>query len=172
LNLLSRREIGEYGGRELPFLGLSDLIRSKETERTRDWDDVAFLEEFLDSRLRARYAAGTMSFADALVELRSRRGFDMYLSQGAFKDRDAIQSALARAINPVSQSFLLPFVPEAKLAKTMIAMEPVVEHKLRNVSAASPLHRSLVEVVRRQYKVFCQARDRADKEAVRAAQQP
>jgi hypothetical protein len=49
-------------------------------------------------------------------------------------------------------------------------MEPLVEQKLRSVTPASPLHRALVEVVRRQYKVFCQDRDRADKEAIRAAQ--
>src|SRR5262249_36652269 len=31
--LATRHEDGEYGGRRLPFLGLPDLIRSKETER-------------------------------------------------------------------------------------------------------------------------------------------
>jgi hypothetical protein len=61
-------------------------------------------------------------------------------------------------------------VPEAIAATPVVAMEPLVEQKLRSIAPASPLHRSLVEVVRRQYKVFCQDRDRADKEAIRAAQ--
>jgi hypothetical protein len=34
--LFARREVGPYGGRELPFLSLPDLIRSKETERAKD----------------------------------------------------------------------------------------------------------------------------------------
>jgi hypothetical protein len=54
---------------------------------------------------------------------------------------------------------------------SIVAIEPVVERKLRAVTPASSLHRSLVEVVRREYKVFCQAGDRADKEAIRAARQ-
>jgi len=49
--LFSRREIGAHGGQQLPFLSLPDLIRSKETERAKDWDDVFYLEEFLDARL-------------------------------------------------------------------------------------------------------------------------
>jgi hypothetical protein len=36
----SRREEGVYGGQRLAFLGLDDLIRSKETERDDDWSDV------------------------------------------------------------------------------------------------------------------------------------
>jgi hypothetical protein len=52
-----------------------------------------------------------------------------------------------------------------------VPLEPLVEQKLRSVTPASPLHRSLVEVVRRQYKVFCQDRDRADKEVFRKSQQ-
>src|SRR4051794_35702743 len=34
--LVQRRELGSYGGRVLPFLGLPDLVRSKETERNSD----------------------------------------------------------------------------------------------------------------------------------------
>lgn len=71
----------------------------------------------------------------------------------------------------MTQAFLLPWAPEAVAASPVVVMEPVVEQKLRSVAPASSLHRSLVEVVRRQYKVFCQDRDRADKESIRVAQQ-
>ena len=46
----SRHEHGEYGGHEVHFLSLGDLIRSKETEREDDWLDVALLEEIWDAR--------------------------------------------------------------------------------------------------------------------------
>jgi hypothetical protein len=166
--LFTRREVGAYGGRELPFLSLPDLIRSKETERAKDWDDVWYLEEFLDARLHARCVAGTLAVAEALAQVRSRRGFDTYLAENKFADVEAVRTALGRTANPITQAFLLPWVPEAAAATPVFAIEPVVERKLRAVAPASSLHRSLVEVVRRQYKVFCQDRDRADKEAVRA----
>src|SRR5262249_40075594 len=47
----ARREQGTYGGRIISFLSLPDLIRSKETEREKDWQDIAALEEIHDSRL-------------------------------------------------------------------------------------------------------------------------
>jgi hypothetical protein len=56
--LYARREQGQYGGRVLTFLSLPDLIRSKETERTSDWQDIAVLEEILDGRLLAQVASG------------------------------------------------------------------------------------------------------------------
>src|SRR5439155_26678820 len=56
--LLARAERGRYGGREIAFLGLPDLIRSKETERDADWQDVSALEDFLDSRLLAGVRGG------------------------------------------------------------------------------------------------------------------
>jgi hypothetical protein len=168
--LLSRREVGWYGGRALPFLGLRDLIRSKETERAKDWDDLAYLEEIQDARLHARCVAGEISFTDALVLLRSRRGFDTYLAENRFSDGPAIRAALGRTMNPVTQAFLLPFAPDTTILPPVVTIEPVVERKLRAVTPASSLHRSLVEVVRRQYKVFCQERDRADKIAIRAVQ--
>jgi hypothetical protein len=168
--LFARREVGAYGGRELPFLSLPDLIGSKETERVKDWDDVSYLEEFLDARLHARCAAGDLPVADALAQVRSRRGFDTYLAENRFADAAAVRDALGRTANPITQGFLLPWTPDAVAAAPVVTMEPLVEQKLRSVAPASPLHRSLVEVVRRQYKVFCQDRDRADKEAIRAAQ--
>lgn len=170
-DLFARREVGSYGGREVAFLSLEDLIRSKETERAKDWDDVSFLEEFLDGRLHARYAAGGIGLAEALSRLRSRRGFDTYLAENGFEDRAAVRYALGLATNPITQAFLLPWIPDAVAAAAVVSTEPLVERKLRSVTPASPLHRSLVEVVRRQYKVFCQDRDRADKEAIRKSQQ-
>lgn len=169
-DLFARREVGKYGGRELPFLSLPDLIRSKETERSKDWDDVSYLEECLDARIHARQAAGAIPLADALAQLRSRRGFDTYLAEMAFSDGPAVRNALEHTANPVTQAFLLPWAPEAIALRPVVPIEPLVERKLRSVAPASPLHRSLVEVVRRQYKVACQGRDRADKEAVRARQ--
>lgn len=169
-DLFARRELGECGSRELPFLSLSDLIRSKETERAKDWDDISYLEEFLDARLHAQYRNGHVALADALVQLRSRRGFDTYLAENSFTDIDAIRTALERAANPITQAFLIPWVPDAIATTPVVTIEPIVERKLRALPPASSLHRSLVEVVRRQYKLYCQDRDRADKEAIRAAQ--
>jgi hypothetical protein len=168
-DLFARREAGAYGGREIYFLSLPDLLRSKETERAKDWDDISYLEEFLDARLRAQCITGAIGLADALAGLRSRRGFDTYLAEGRFEDREAVRVALGRSVNPVTQAFLLPCAPEAAAPPPVVAIEPLVERKLRGVTPASSLHRSLVEVVRRQYKGFCQTRDRADKEAIRAA---
>jgi hypothetical protein len=158
--LFARRGVGAYGGRDLPFLSLTDLIRSKETERAKDWDDISYLEEFLDARLHARCAAGNIGLAEALAHIRSRRGFDTYLAENGFADAAAIRTALEHTTNPLTQAFLLPWEPEAVAATPVVAIEPLVERKLRLVAPASSLHRSLVEVVRRQYKVFCQDRDR------------
>jgi hypothetical protein len=166
--LFARREMARYGGRELPFLSLRDLLRSKETERARDWDDVAYLEEFQDARLFARCVAGDVDIVDALAQVRSRRGFDTYLAANKLSDGAAVPAALGQARNPITQAFLLPCAPDAVLRSPVVAIEPIVERKLRSIAPASPLHRSLIEVVRRQYKLFCQERDRADKEAIRA----
>jgi hypothetical protein len=130
-----------------------------------------YLEEFLDARLHARCATGKLALPVALSSLRSRRGFDTYLAEGVFGRGAVVRGALGRTANPVTQAFLLPWAPEAVAASPVVVMEPVVEQKLRSVAPASSLHRSLVEVVRRQYKVFCQDRDRADKESIRVAQQ-
>ncbi len=44
------------------------------------------------------------------------------------------------------------------------------ENRLRTVVPLSPLHLALVEAVRRQYRAYRQAADRADKEAIRRGQ--
>jgi hypothetical protein len=114
--LFARREVGAYGGRELPFLSLPDFIRSKETERVKHWDDVSYLEEFLDSRLHARCVAGIITATEALAQVRSRRGFDTYLAENRFADAEVIRAALEATANPVTQAFLLPWVPAAVAA--------------------------------------------------------
>ncbi|MFO0965379.1 MAG: hypothetical protein U0793_07310 [Gemmataceae bacterium] len=168
--LFARREVGTYGGLDLPFLPLPDLIHSKETERAKDWDDISYLEEFLDARLHAQRLAGNIAVTGALAQLRSRRGFDTYLAENLFADAEAVRSALQHAANPVTQAFLLPWAPASPAVTPIVAIEPVVDRKLRSVEPASSLHRSLVEIVRRLYKVYCQDRDRIDKETIRAAQ--
>jgi hypothetical protein len=55
---------------------LPDLIRSKETERERDWQNIAVLEEFLDARRLAQADAGRIERITVLAGLRSRRGFE------------------------------------------------------------------------------------------------
>src|SRR5262245_41344199 len=74
--LYARREEGLYGGRILSFLALPDLIRSKETERAVDWQDVAVLEEFLDARLLAQVDSGGRTPPEALSGIRSRSGLE------------------------------------------------------------------------------------------------
>jgi hypothetical protein len=51
-----------------------------------------------------------------------------------------------------------------------VPIEPVVLNRLRGETPGSTLHLTLVEVVRRQYKLAAQAADKADKEAIRKAQ--
>jgi hypothetical protein len=170
--LHARRETGPYGGRALDFLSLPDLIRSKETERTSDWQDVEVLEEFLDARHLARVKDGLTDLPAALASLRSRVGLEGFLQAGHLSDPAVVALALRRATHPVTQALLLPFAPGSALSPTTPAVEPVVATRLRTVPPTSPLHLTLVEAVRRQYRADRQAADRRDKEAVRAAQRP
>lgn len=168
--LRPRAERGEVAGREVWFLGLADLIRSKETERDADWSDVAVLEQFLDNRVLARVKGGTLSPADALASLWSRAGFEAYLAEGVLTDAAAVVSALSRSTHPVTQAFLIPYSPDAPIAEPVLAIEPVILTRLRTTTPASPLHLSLVEIVRRRYIAFRKDTDRKDKEAIRASQ--
>lgn len=167
--LFARREEGAYGGRSLPFLALPDLIRSKETERAGDWQDVAMLEEFLDARLLAQVEQGRLGLAQALIQLRSRRGFESYWQKGHLKDSAAIQAALGQTGLSITQAYLLPLQPELSLLSAPnVPIEPVILNHLRTVQPASTLHLALVEAVRRQYKSAAQAADRANKKAIAA----
>jgi hypothetical protein len=170
-DLYDRREEGSYGGRTLAFLSLPDLIRSKETERDADWQDVALLEEIQDGRLLHLAMAGTRSVAPALAQLRSRRGLESFLQSGLLNDPATVQQALPRAGLSITQAILLPFAgADADLPPSSVPIEPVVASRLRTVAPASALHLALIEVVRRQYKLAMQHADAADKQAIRAAQ--
>jgi hypothetical protein len=168
--LYARREEGPYGGRTMSFLSLPDLIRSKETERERDWQDVTVLEEFLDARRLAQLESGSPEAPEVLSDIRSRRGFETALRKDLLADPRVVEQALAAACLSVSQAFLLPYAPGmTALPETRPPVEPVILSKLRTVVPASPLHLALVEIVRRQYRTAAQAADKADKEAIRKA---
>lgn len=169
-DLLTRAERGRYGGREIAFLGLPDLIRSKETERDADWQDVTVLEDFLDARLLAKAERGEIELLTALAQLLSRAGFGGYFQHGAFADAKAVSGALASTTNPVTQAYLIPFAPEVELsAASLFPIEPVILNRLRQLDGGSALHLALVEVVRRRYVLFRKDIDRRDKETIRAA---
>ena len=108
--LFARRVEGEYGGRRLPFLSLPDLLRSKETERESDWQDITLLEEIHDEQLLAG-ANDSAGRIHALGGLRSRVGFERILERQLFADDALVRSALLAAKHPVSQAMLLPFCP-------------------------------------------------------------
>jgi hypothetical protein len=168
--LYGRREEGLYGGRVLAFLSLADLIRSKETERESDWDDVGVLEEFLDARLFASVAQGRTDLSRTLIELRSRKGFERLYQDNYLSDAKAVSHAAAAATTPMGWAYLRPFSNGPVGPPAGFLVEPVVASRLETVTPASGLHLSLVELVRRQYKRTRQADDAADKQAVRAAQ--
>jgi hypothetical protein len=167
--LLTRAERGPYGGREITFLGLADLIRSKETERDADWQDVAALEQFLDARLLANVRSGHLPPPDALASLRSQAGFLGYLEAGHLTAENA-GAALGRTMNPVTQAFLIPLAPDAPAPPPVSPIEPIVLQRLHTTPPGSPLHLALVEVVRRRYIAFRKDVDRRDKERIRAEQ--
>jgi hypothetical protein len=165
--LQTRAERGSYGGRELAFLGLADLIRSKETEREADWQDVTALERLQDARLLARVRSDRARTEEALAALRSQAGLLGYLEAGCLTAENASE-ALHRTTNPVTQAFLIPFAPGVTCTEPELPIEPVVLARLRTTSPASSLHIALVEVVRRRYITYRRGVDRLDKETVRA----
>jgi hypothetical protein len=166
--LHKRAERGKYGGRDIAFLCLADLIRSKETERDSDWQDIAALEQFLDARLLALARCGVPA-PEALGSLRSQAGFLGYLEANILTADNAAM-AQARTINPVTQAFLIPFAPDAAVGESFMPIEPLVMARLRSTPPASPIHLALVEIVRRRYIAFRKERDRRDKEMIRAKQ--
>jgi hypothetical protein len=161
-----------YGGRPLCFLSLGDLIHSKETERTKDWQDVEVLEELFDARSLARVKQGILDPAAALAFLRSRVGLEGFLAAGCLADSTVVSLALQSTVHPVTQALLLPFSPSSPISVTTPAIEPVVVKRLRTVVPTSSLHLTLVEAVRRQNRRSKQEADRKDKEAIRASGPP
>jgi hypothetical protein len=168
--LYGRHEQGHYGGRIITFLSLPDLIRSKETERDKDWQDVASLEEIHDNRLFNQVAAGALSALEALSQVRSRRGLESFWQGDLLKDAAVVGQALLKTRLSITQAILLPCAGSVVPPTATVPIEPVVVNRLRTVAPASPLHLALIEVVRRQYVLARRAADAADKQALRAAQ--
>lgn len=161
--LYQRREEGVYGGKKVSFLSLSDLIRSKETEREQDWQDTSFLEEILDQRNIAAAKSGG-DIVQALSVIRSVRGLESAVAAGllASQSQGAAEAALKAAINPITQAFLLPFAPKAELPPNDILPPPFRKH-LTFTDPCSTRHLALVEAVRLRYKRAMQDIDRQEK---------
>jgi len=161
--MYARREQGEYGGREISFLSLPDLIRSKETERESDWRDIELLEEIFDLRNLA-HAHDENRLVRALSFLRSRRGFEAALAGGHLGQRNIPIEAAFEARNPISRAYLWPFSPSDQKAATETGLiGEIFAGPLRHVAAGSARHLALVEAIRRLYKQAAMAADRADK---------
>ncbi len=167
--LQARREEGSYGGGQVAFLGLDDLIRSKQTEHESDWADIALLEEIADMRAIAR-AQGPEGRANALASLRSRRGFEEMVRRGWLGNAGLVTAALARARSALALAYLAPWVPGgAAVPRTdaPAAVLELLEGPLRSVAPGSARHLALVEAVRRLHKRAAMEADRADKESAR-----
>jgi len=159
--LASRPERGTYGGQEVAFISLADLLRSKETEREGDWQDIALLEEVQDARNLSKGDVGTF-----LRHLRSRRGFDRARATGLFEDRAAVTAAAGACDHPVSFAFLAPIAPEVAQPPTLrMAIESAYASPLTTVAFGTAKHLALVEIVRRAYKRRAMEIDRRDKQA-------
>jgi hypothetical protein len=163
--LRSRQELGVYGGENVAFISLSDLLRSKETERESDWQDIALLEEIQDAR---NLAMGTTDEAlEALLsQIRSRRGFQRALTMGIFERTAVVQRAIARCEHPVAFAYLFPSMPQAKLPELLAkVIDPVHLAPLRTAELGSAKHLAVVEIIRRSYKRGAMDADRAEKQS-------
>jgi hypothetical protein len=161
--LYQRREVGSYGESSVSFLSLPDLIRSKETERDSDWDDIRILEEILDQRNIARSWQSGEAVA-ALSAMRSIRGLDAAFRAGLLADHSVVVTALRGANNPITCAFLLPFAPCLEQEVPSSEILPVMlRENLVRVSPCSARHQLLIEAVRLGYKRAMQAIDRQEK---------
>ncbi|HMO65148.1 MAG TPA: hypothetical protein PKE47_08005 [Verrucomicrobiota bacterium] len=143
----------------LNFLSLPDLLRSKETERESDWQDLALLEEIHDARLLARGAGHPSS--RVLAALRSQRGYATARAAG-WLDEPALEAdAWSLARHPVSAAFLAAGRPAAAEDHRLPA---TFGRALATAQPGTARHLALVEAVRRHWKAACVAADRADKE--------
>jgi hypothetical protein len=162
--LYQRREEGSYAGKTVSFLSLADLIRSKETERENDWQDISFLEEISDQRNLAN-PQNDAQITSALAKLRSVRGLETAINKGFTTNITNLETALKITNNPIAQSFLIPFAPhlETELPINEILPAPFRKH-LKLVEPVSSRHLALVEAVRLRYKRAMQDLDRLDKD--------
>jgi hypothetical protein len=161
--LAGRREVGQYGPRSVPFLGLPDLIRSKETERESDWRDVSLLEEILDARNLAG-VQDAASTAHALSQLRSRRGFRQALAERRFEQPSVVLQAFQAATSPITRAWLCPAIDSEEISVLDSGMiGEILAGPIRHTSLGSNRHHALVDAVRRLYKSAAIAADRGDK---------
>lgn len=162
-SLKSRAEMGEYGGERIAFLGLIDLLRSKETERESDWQDIELLEEILDDRNRAMISrpGGLLTF---LSSLRSRRGMDFAVERGLVSDPEIVTKVLSACSHPVTAAFLYPFASGQPLPHLLAGSSSTVQSLLSGSPGGSPKHFAAIEVVRLGYRRAAIDRDRADKQ--------
>lgn len=170
-NLYGRREEGIYGGKKISFLALPDLIRSKETERENDWQDISFLEEILDQRNLSNAKTET-DIVSALSNMRSVRGLETAVNSGFLTNPLNAETAIKSAPNSITQAFLLPFIPniESELSLNDILPAPFRKH-LKLTEPCSSRHLALVEAVRLRYKRSMQDLDRLDKDEHRKRMQ-
>jgi hypothetical protein len=161
--LKARAELGQYGGEMMPFLGLSDLMRSKETERESDWQDIAMLEEIRDDRYAAvsNTPEGLLQF---LASLRSRRGMDVALERQLVSNREAVAQAAEVARHPATLAFLFPYVRNQLELPGAVPLPTTLIQLLSTVVGGSPKHFAVVEIARREFKRAAMDRDRADKQ--------
>jgi hypothetical protein len=163
--LRDRQERGMYGGRTVKFISLADLIRSKETERESDWQDIALLEEVQDARLLAS-ANTQLAIQTCLSNIRSRRGFDRVMQAGLLDDSASVAGAIQQIGHPVTFAYLRPLVKDASLALQMRGeLDAAFLQPLQEVEVGSHRHFALVEIVRRAYKRWAMMKDRQDKQS-------
>ena len=163
-NLRERAETGRYGGDQVTFLSLPDLLKSKETERESDWSDIALLEEVLDDRNFALLSAAPDFLPTLLARLRSRRGMDRVVECKLASDPGIVQRAAELCVHPVPLAFMSPLT-----AATPDSLSSVIElsllRELRQAGFATKKHFALIEVCRRSYKRRAIELDRVDKQA-------
>lgn len=162
--LKNRAEIGPYGGDEVAFLSLDDLIRSKETERESDWLDIALLEEIRDARLLAQ-ATDANGIVEALANVRTRRGLERLESSGLLNDEDAVGSAIERCTHPVTYAILHPLSRRSTPKQLTAPLDSNALDVLAREPFNSSRHRGVVEVIRRSYRRQAMEKDRLDEEA-------
>jgi hypothetical protein len=162
--LKERAEIGHYGGDEVAFLSLDDLIRSKETERESDWLDIALLEEIRDARFLAR-ATDANGIVEALANVRSRRGLERLESSGLLNDEEAVARAIERCTYPVTFAMLHPLARQATPQQLTMSLDANILNVLAKEPFNSSRHKGIVEVTRRSYRREAMEKDRIDKEA-------
>ncbi len=107
--LISRHEKGLYGDTLIPFVSLGDLLRSKETERESDWQDISLLEEVQDARNLAAATTTAATVEAFLAQLRSQRGLERGLTMKLFDDAAVVRPRSQNASTQSPLRFSLPW---------------------------------------------------------------